>query len=409
MISRRHLIGGMAAAGLVNRLSVAAPAAPAAGAAGAASTAPAAGAAGAAGAASRAPAAGAAYPRSRYDRAIVIDALGGLGEFNPDAPDDAPLSVRALADARDSGVTVINFTINEVGNGPNKFMTAVKNIAGVEHELMLHPAALMKILKGQDIQTAKASKRFGIIYGCQDTTMLEGDLKNLSVFKDLGVRIVQPTYNIRNLMGDGCIEKADGGLSKLGYDFVAEMNQLRLLLDLSHAGPRTIAEGIAASKAPMAITHTGCRALVDLPRNTRDPDLRALAQRGGVVGIYFMPFLRESGQPHAEDLIRHIEHAVNICGEDHVGLGTDGTISGVPLTDAYRAYFRKEVESRKKAGYGAPGESADVLTIVPEYNDPLRFDRLANDLAGRGWSNTRIDKLLGANFARLFAEVWDAP
>ena len=388
MISRRQLIGGVTAACIANRWNLAAGAAGSAGAAGTS---------------------GAAYPRSRYDRAIVIDALGGLGEFNSDAPEDAPLSARALADARESGVTVINFTINDVGNGPNKFMVAVKNIAGLEHELMRHPDVLIKVLRGSDIQTAKASKRLGIVYGCQDTTMLEADLKNLAVFADLGVRIVQPTYNVRNLMGDGCIEKADGGLSKMGYDFIAEMNRLKLLLDLSHAGPRTIAEGIAASKAPMAITHTGCRALVDLPRNTRDSELRALADRGGVVGIYFMPFLRESGQPHSEDLIRHIEHAANICGGDHVGLGTDGSISGVPLTDAYRAYFRKDVEARKKAGYGAPGESADVLTIVPEYNEPLRFARLANDLANRGWSNTRIDKLLGANFSRLFAEVWDAP
>jgi membrane dipeptidase len=388
MISRRQLIGGVTAACIANRWNLAAGAAGSAGAAGTS---------------------GAAYPRSRYDRAIVIDALGGLGEFNPDAPEDAPLSARALADARESGVTVINFTINDVGNGPNKFMAAVKNIAGLEHELMRHPDVLIKVLRGSDIQTAKASKRLGIVYGCQDTTMLEADLKNLAVFADLGVRIVQPTYNVRNLMGDGCIEKADGGLSKMGYDFIAEMNRLKLLLDLSHAGPRTIAEGIAASKAPMAITHTGCRALVDLPRNTHDSELRALADRGGVVGIYFMPFLRESGQPHSEDLIRHIEHAANICGGDHVGLGTDGSISGVPLTDAYRAYFRKDVEARKKAGYGAPGESADVLTIVPEYNEPLRFARLANDLANRGWSNTRIDKLLGANFSRLFAEVWDAP
>lgn len=391
MINRRQLLAGSAALGLVNLRSFAASPARAAGPAGA--TAPARG----------------AYSRSRYDRAVVIDALGGLREFNPDAPDDAPLSARALADGRESGVTVINFTINEVGNGPNRFMAAVKNIAGMEHEFLLHADALMKILQSADIQAAKSTKRLGIVYGCQDTTMLEGDLKNLAVFKDLGVRIVQPTYNIRNLMGDGCIEKADGGLSKLGYDFVAEMNRLKLLLDLSHAGPRTIAEGISASKTPMAITHTACRALVDLPRNTRDSELRALADRGGVVGIYFMPFLRESGQPHAEDLIRHIEHAVNVCGEDHVGLGTDGSISGVPLTDAYRAYFRKDVEARKKAGYGAPGENADVVTVVPEYNDPLRFARLADDLASRGWSNSRIDKLLGANFARLFAEVWDAP
>jgi membrane dipeptidase len=348
------------------------------------------------------------YARSRYDQAVVVDALGGLGEFDPDAPDDAPLSARALRDARDSGVTVINFTVNDVGNGPNRFKSCVKTIADLEHEIAKHPDALMKVVRGGDIKIAKSTKRLGMVYGCQDTTMLEADLKNLAVFADLGVRIVQPTYNVRNLMGDGSIEKADGGLSKMGYDFVAEMNRLKLLLDLSHAGPRTIAEGIAASKAPMAITHTGCRALVDLPRNTRDSELRALAERGGVVGIYFMPFLRESGQPHAEDLIRHIEHAVDVCGEDHVGLGTDGSLSGVPLTDAYRAYFKKSVEDRVKAGYSAPGESADVLTIVPEYNEPLRFYKLANDLALRGWNSSRIDKLLGANFARLFSEVWDA-
>jgi membrane dipeptidase len=350
--------------------------------------------------------AGGDFARSQYERAVVIDALGGVGEIDPSAADDAPLTPKGLADARESGVTAINLTINDVGNGPDKFMKTVTNIAQIEHELTLHPEFLMKILRGADIQSARASRRLGIIYGCQDTTMLEGDLTKLAVFADLGVRIVQPTYNTRNLLGDGCMEKADGGLSKMGYDFVAQMNQLNLLVDLSHAGVRTIAEGIAASKAPVAITHTGCRALVDLPRNTGDSELKALAERGGVAGIYFMPFLRESGQPHAEDLIRHIEHAVDVCGEDHVGLGTDGSISGVALTDAYRAAFRKSVEARQKAGVSAPGESADVFTLVPEYNDPLRFKHLADDLVRRGWPSGRVEKLLGANFARLFTEVW---
>jgi membrane dipeptidase len=350
--------------------------------------------------------AGGDFARSQYERAVVIDALGGLGEVDPSLAEDAPLTPKGLADVRESGVTAINLTINDVGNGPDKFMKTVTNIAQIEHELTLHPEFLMKILRGADIRSAQASRRLGVIYGCQDTTMLEGDLAKLAVFADLGVRIVQPTYNTRNLLGDGCMEKADGGLSKMGYDFVAQMNQLNLLVDLSHAGVRTIAEGIAASKAPVAITHTGCRALVDLPRNTGDAELKALAERGGVAGIYFMPFLRESGQPHAEDLIRHIEHAVDVCGEDHVGLGTDGSISGVALTDAYRAAFRKTVEARQKAGVSAPGESADVFTLVPEYNDPLRFKHLADDLVRRGWPSRRVEKLLGANFARLFAGVW---
>jgi len=348
------------------------------------------------------------FSRSQYQRAIVIDALGGVGEIDPAAPDDAPLTPRALQDARESGVTALNFTINEPGNGPDKFMAAVTMIAQVEHEFTAHPDYLVKVLRASDIQAAKTSKRLGIIYGCQDVTLLEGDIKKLSTFADLGLRIVQPTYNRRNLMGDGCLERADGGLSNMGYDLIAEINRLNLLLDLSHAGVRTIAEGIAASKAPMAITHTGCRALTDLPRNTPDAELKALAERGGVVGIYFMPFLREAGQPDPADLIRHIEHAVNVCGEEHVGLGTDGSISAVPQTDAYREYFRKSVEARQKAGISAPGESADVFTFVTDYNDPMRFLHLANDLAHRGWPGSRIEKLLGANFARLFADVWDA-
>lgn len=246
----------------------------------------------------------------------------------------------------------------------------------------------------------------GLIYGAEDSSMLDGDLKRLAMFYDLGLRICQPTYNRQNVMGSGCLEPSDGGLSKLGHEFVAEMNRLHMLLDLSHAGPRTMSEAIAASTAPVAISHTGCRALVDLPRNTYDKELKAVADRGGVAGIYFMPFLRSSGQPHSEDVIRHLEHAVNVCGEDHVGLGTDGSISATVLDDAYAKAMHKFVEDRIKAGISAPGESPDVFNLIPEYNDPRRFKTLADDLSRRGWPSTRIEKILGANFARLFADVW---
>ena len=156
----------------------------------------------------------------------------------------------------------------------------------------------------------------------------------------------------------------------------------------------------------MAITHTGCRALVDVPRNTHDSSLKALADRGGVAGIYFMPFLRASGQPHADDLIRHLEHAVNVCGEDHVGLGTDGGISGIELNEAYAKSQREFFEARAKQGIAAPGEAADIFNLVPEYNEPRRFKTLADDLSRRGWSSSRIEKVLGQNFTRLFGEVW---
>jgi membrane dipeptidase len=351
-----------------------------------------------------APAAG--FSDKQYASATIIDALGSPGGFDPSEPEDAPLSPRFIADVRPSGVTAVNITVNEVGNAPGRFEKTIAIIARVEHELTAHPDVFLKVLSSRDLTEAKSSRRLGLIYGFQDTSMLEGDLTRLATFYDLGVRISQPTYNRRNLMGDGCLEAADGGLSRLGRDLIAEMNRLHMLLDLSHAGPRTISDGIAASTAPMAITHTGCRALVDVPRNTYDDSLKALADRGGVAGIYFMPFLRASGQPHADDVIRHLEHAVNVCGEDHVGLGTDGPLSGTELNEAFAKFQRKFFEDRAKAGIAAPGEAADVFNLIPEYNEPRRFKTLADDLARRGWTSGRIEKILGRNFSRLFTDVW---
>jgi membrane dipeptidase len=340
------------------------------------------------------------FTEQAYSKAIVIDALCQLGGLDPG------LSATDLTEVKASGVTALNVTVSSVGNGPGKFEETVASIAWTEEQIAKHPQLFMRVLTAGDLATAKSTGRTGLIYGFQDTSSLDGELQRLDLFHGLGVRIVQPVYNRRNLMGDGCLEPADGGLSTLGRELIAKINELKILLDFSHAGTRTQAEGIAASKAPMAITHTGCRALVDVPRNTHDRELKALADRGGVAGIYFMPFLRPSGQPHAEDVIRHLDHAVNVCGEDHVGIGTDGGTSGIALDEKYVEYQRKFFEARQKAGIAAPGEAADVFNLVPEYNDARRLLTLANDLSDRGWPAKRIEKILGANFARLFGEVW---
>ncbi len=346
------------------------------------------------------------FTEQAYTKAMVIDALGGPGGFDPDLPPDAGLTPSMLADVKASGVTAVNLTVNSVGNGPDKFEETVAGIAYSEKMITEHPDHFMKVLSARDLTAAKTGGRMGLIYGFQDTTALDSQLDRLPLFHGLGVRIVQPVYNRRNVMGDGCLEPNDGGLSTLGRELIGELNKLKILVDLSHAGTRTQAEGIASSNSPMAITHTGCRALVDVPRNTHDRELKAMADRGGVVGIYFMPFLRASGQPHAEDVIRHLQHAVNVCGEDHVGLGTDGGISGIRLDQKYADFQRKFFEERQQAGIAAPGEAADVFNLVPEYNDPRRFVTLVNDLSDRGWPAKRIEKILGANFARLFGEVW---
>jgi membrane dipeptidase len=193
------------------------------------------------------------YSIASYEGAMLIDALGGPGEFKPaESPNDT-WSARVITDARASGLTAANVTVGEVGNGPHRFEEAVQGIARIDREIQLHPEAFLKVLSAGDLRLAKSTRRLGLIYGFQDTSMLDGDLSRLNVFQGLGVRIFQLTYNRRNLMGDGCIELADGGLSSLGQEAIIELNGRRLLIDLSHAGPRTIAEGIAASKSRLQL------------------------------------------------------------------------------------------------------------------------------------------------------------
>ena len=339
-----------------------------------------------------------------YDDWIVIDALGGPGERV--GAMGGTLSGQALADARDSGITAVNLTVGTVGDGDGLFEASVRSVAEWQRRIAEHPDHLTAVRTADDIREAKATGRLGIIFGLQDAAMLEGELDRVDLFHDLGVKIIQLTYNRSNELGDGAIEPENRGLTAFGREVVDRMNRLGALVDLSHCGQLTTDDGIRASSVPVSITHSGCRSLADLPRNKTDATLRLLADNGGVVGIYLMPFLLEQGQPHAEDVIRHLEHALEVCGEDHVGIGTDGRISGLELTPDFLEQHRKDVEDRRARGISAPGETADVFTYVPELNTPRRFETLGDMLSARGHSTTRIEKVLGGNFMRLMEAVW---
>lgn len=336
---------------------------------------------------------------SRYDDIVVVDAQGSL------LGRGVPLS-RALEDAKASGVTAVNITLGTTER-EGLFEKTMAGIGEWEARLAAHQDRLLKIRSAKDIESAKASSRLGIIYGFQDPGVLEGKIDRLRLLNDFGVRVIQLTYNRRGELGDGCLEPKDRGLTPFGRTVVEHMNELGLLVDLSHCGRRTTAEAIAASKKPVSITHAGCAAVADTPRNKTDDVLRSLADRGGVVGIYFMPFLRTKGNATAGDVIQHVEHALNVCGEDHVGIGTDGGLSPVELTAEYRQRIREEVMRRRALGVSAPGEEADdVIPLVAELNDARRLEKLAELLLARRHSVARVEKILGANFLRLTRDVW---
>lgn len=358
-----------------------------------------------------APFALAAAPRSRaysdtdFSRAIVIDGLGA-----PTDPDEKSgnlvFSPRGISELRGSGLTAVHVTVGQVGNDVDGWDATLRGLSSFNAIVDANPDLFIVARRAADIRIAKAAGKVAIVYGLQDTSMVGPDLDRLAVLKGVGIRSVQLTYNLRNLSGDGALEPDDAGLSRLGRETIERIETEKLLLDLSHGGRRTIAEAAIAAKRPLAISHTGCRALNDNPRNVDDSSMKMVADKGGVIGIYWMPFLVAHGKPNAADVIRHMNHAVKVCGEDHVSIGTDGGLSALVIDDAARERQKQFYEGRAARGVAAPGEAADVFNYVHDLNSHRRFRMFADALSESGWPAARIDKVLGANLLRLYREAW---
>jgi membrane dipeptidase len=347
---------------------------------------------------------------------IIVNALGGLDNPNAAVPDasgpiegaaDMVVDDRAIADARASGVTAVNITLGYVAGDVDPLQHTVDELDVWDAHLARRPADLALIRTATDIQRAHDDDRIGVIYGFQNAAMMGDDAGRVDYFADRGVRVIQLSYNPANQLGDGAMAPANRGLTEFGREVVARLNDRRIMVDLSHSGETTCLDAIRASAQPVSINHTGCRALTDLPRNKTDEELRLVAEGGGFVGIYFMPFLAADGQARAEDVVAHIRHAVDVCGEDHVGIGTDGSITSYDDLDAYRRRLVEEHARRSEAGIAATGEGADTLPFVVDLRGVDQFHRLVALLADAGFSRTRIEKILGTNFVDFAREVWN--
>jgi membrane dipeptidase len=334
-----------------------------------------------------------------YDKAMVVDFLGSPGYFN--YPENPPLDTTMIDNARNSGITAMNVTVS-AGNT----LATLRRMSPWFTNVERWPEVFRMVRSVDQLKDAKVTGRVGIVLGFQDTTPYEGDLSRIDLFHDLGVRVVQLTYNVRNLVGDGCLEPGNAGLSTYGHQVVERLNELGSIVDLSHCGKRTTSEGIKASTSPVGITHTGCNAVMPHPRSKDDEELRAAADKGGVIGIYLMPFLTPGRVPTTGDVVTHIEHALNVCGEDHVGIGSDLSITPIDGSDEYWSKHRDFVSRRIAAGIAAPAEDPDMLFTVPELNSERRMDLIAAALASRGHNDRVIEKVIGGNWVRLCSEVW---
>jgi membrane dipeptidase len=337
----------------------------------------------------------------------TIDLLGGISNPNLNDTDaaDEGIDARAIADARASGLYAFNQTIGYVMGPDDPYDMTTKDLTHWR-ALIARQSALRLVERVRDLDIARKENQLGVILGFQNGAMLGSEPERVRYFFQNGVRVFQLTYNIRNGLGDGSMCAENRGLTPTGHEMVAAIEAARGLVDLSHSGEQTCLDAIAAAQRPLIISHTGCRAVTDLPRNKTDRELRGIADHGGMVGIYFMPFLAKDRQPTADDLVAHIEHAWQVCGEEHVGIGTDGVVPAIDDMTAYRESLRAEVAARRAAGVSATGERDDIVPFLPDLSGPSKFSELYRRLLQRGHSQRRLDALLQGNFLRVAQSVW---
>lgn len=209
-----------------------------------------------------------------YRDALAIDGASGLWLVHME--DGDPAIATELANARASGLSALLLTVGPSGRFwlDDAAHQAVLTTIGKWRKIIeAHPEHLLLVSEGADLARAHRERRLGMIFGFQGTEPLGEDADRIVQYRKLGLRVVQLTHNRRNLVGDGCTEPGNAGLSRFGHEVVERLNAERVVVDLAHGAPRTVMEGIRASRAPVLISHTGCRALSNLPRNTSDESL----------------------------------------------------------------------------------------------------------------------------------------
>ena len=321
-------------------------------------------------------------------RATVIDMLGLLTLDWPRLArwqrDPGSFGEADYARLRASGIDVFHPAVDP--NQPDASRAVRRWLAGWDRLLAAHPRYFLRVDKLADAARAKAEGKLGLIVGFQNSTHFR-TAAEVAEFYRLGQRVSQLTYNDGNLLGSGC-RVEDTGLTAFGAEVIAAMNRVGMVVDVSHCGERTTLDAFAAAGKPVLVTHANCAALVGHPRCKSDAVLRAMARGGGVIGITAVSaFVRRSGPPTVEDLLDHFDHAARVAGREHVGLGSDVDVDA-----------RDPRSGRVRPAYAIDGVEPSRRTFA-----------VVEGLLRRGWSDADVEGVLGGNFRRALASIWDAP
>jgi membrane dipeptidase len=320
--------------------------------------------------------------------------MDAMGELRPVY--DASL----IGEMLDSGIDSITVTLCDPKPvGAEALELAVDGLHIYDRFVASHPGLLHKATTVSDVRHARASGRMAVFYLYQNAEQFGDDLDRVEMFYRLGVRSSQLTYNERNRVGVGCRAEGDaGGLTDFGRALVERMNDVGMLVDLAHANEQTMADAIAHSRSPVINSHTGCDAVHPHIRNMSDANMRATAERGGVVGVcQLRPFLTEKKSDNLHAYFDHIDHAVRVCGIEQVCIDSDRDHRVIEMTPEYEAELRAEE--------GSQVVSSELPYFIDELNGPRRMEVVWDGLVGRGYSEDDVERIMGGNLFRLYEEV----
>ncbi|MDJ0336701.1 membrane dipeptidase [Cryobacterium sp. PH31-O1] len=300
-----------------------------------------------------------------------------------------------LEELRAGGVTAVNATCAVWENAAD----TLRSIGQWLELANRNPDLLFLATNGSDIDTAKRQKKIAVFLGFQNSSPFEDDYRNVELFHRLGVRVAQLTYNNQNLLGGGCFETNDAGLTRYGRVVVEEMNRVGMLIDLSHVGYRTSRDAIAASCRPVAITHSNPLWFFDTPRNKPHDVIQPLVDRGGVIGCCLYPTVSGGEHLTVESFCTMVSRMVDLYGPDSIGIGSDCTRG-----------WDQEFVGWLRNGRWQPTDPAHAPTWPnwPKwFTGPHDFPRLTDGLSASGLSDDCIAAVMGGNWSRLFTSVMD--
>ena len=272
----------------------------------------------------------------------------------------------------------------------------IANLTAWNRQFEQFPQLILKGRTAADIEAARASKRTAIFFGLQNCSPIEDDVGLLEALHDLGIRFIQLTYNNQSLLGAGCYEAEDCGITRMGREVIAEMNRLGLVVDLSHSAERTSREAIDLSARPVAITHANPASWLAAPRNKSDGLLKSLVARGGMLGLSLYPHhLKGGSQCRLEDFCAMAARTADLIGVDHLGIGSD-LCQDQP--DSVVQWMRA----------GRWSKTNDKTAVFPPqptwFRDNRDFNTLQAGLTAAGFAAGDIAQVLGGNWLRFFAE-----